>query len=254
MKNPLIVANWKENLKNQEAANFITDLKTRDLGYKEVVICPTFISLITAFDCVSGSEIKLGTQNISMYQGGAYTGEVAASMISEFCDYVIIGHSERRRFFIEKNNTVNVKMRIALMNSLRPILCIGENLDERKSGQSEHRVAHQLQTCLSDITPEILSEVTIAYEPIWAISSGDSNHKSATAQEVQEMHDFIRKTLIKRHGQTIANQIRIIYGGSVKPHNSHELLNLQNVDGALVGNASLNVESFYKIISTSISQ
>jgi len=260
MKDLLIVANWKENMDNEGAAAYIKKIKQLDMRGHEIVICPSHVSIITAYDCVQGSAIKVGAQDISLFQSGAYTGEVSASMLSRFCEYTIVGHSERRRYFSESDGVVNMKLRLALMNSIKPILCIGENQDEKKHNQTEHVLGMQLEKCLQEVTPEVANEITIAYEPIWAISGGDSGHEPATPESAEHVHQFIRHRLIEapkaafvlppieKFGNQIGGSIRLIYGGSVKPENAEGFFAKDSIDGGLVGNASLSVDSFYKII------
>lgn len=249
MRTPLIVANWKENKTNQEVADFVYALRLSVSGGREVVLCPSYVSLITAYDCAKGSAIKIGCQDISGFEAGAYTGEVSPIMIKGFCTYAIIGHSERRKNFHETDESVNLKVRNALKHGIQPIICVGEKLQERKEHRTEQVVRQQLTKALSGVTAEQLSSVAIAYEPVWAISGGDASHEPATPETAEKTHQFIRKTLEQLYNKQVADFIRIIYGGSVKPENMAGFMKEDDIDGALVGNASLPVESFLKIIN-----
>lgn len=234
-----------------EAVSFIKELKRLLKNEKnaEVVICPSFTSLSAAADEIKGSSIGLGAQNMYFEGAGAYTGEISPLMLNGLgCEYVILGHSERREFFGEDDFLANRKVIAALNHSIKPILCIGESLEQRKNGKTKEVVENQLKNCLKGMAKESAVKVCIAYEPIWAISRGNPNRKAATSQDAEENHSFIRGVLSSIFGGSTAKNIRIIYGGSVKPENAKELLSMPNIDGALVGNASLDAKSFAEIV------
>ncbi len=253
MRTSFIVANWKENKSNHEAAEFIRRLKQimGDLKGAEVVICPAYVSIITAFDCTRDCNLKIGSQDVSVHEQGAYTGEVSALMLRDFCQYSIIGHSERRKHFQERNEIVNKKVQLAIKYGIRPILCIGEDAEQRKNGLTNELLFEQLQSCLENVGADMVREIVIAYEPVWAISHGDPNHRAATPDDAEKAHEFIRKTLARMYDSQTASMTRIIYGGSAKPENISSLLEKENIDGALVGTASLDPESFAEIIKAS---
>ena len=246
----LIAANWKMNKTAKEAISFMKEFKKMIKNKNaEVVICPSFTSLQAVSKELKGSNIKLGAQNMHFENSGAYTGEISALMLKELgCEYIILGHSERREFFGEDGFLINKKVVAALDNSLKPILCIGENLEQRRSGRTNEILESQLKNCLKNIDKNKFFKVSIAYEPIWAISRGNPNHRAATAEDAEEGHRFIRMVLEKTYGKKISRNARIIYGGSMKPENAKKLLSMPDIDGGLVGNASLNAKSFAEII------
>ena len=247
----LIAANWKMNKNSHEAVSFIKELKNLagNFDKADVLICPPFTSIHAAHEEIKGSGIKLGAQNVYFEESGAFTGEVSASMLKdEGCEYVIIGHSERREIFGEIDEFINEKMKTALNQGLKPILCIGETWEERESNQTEDVLESQLLKCLVDI--DKIDNITIAYEPLWAISKGDPNKKSATKNDAEDSHRFIREVLSGIYDELSARNVRILYGGSMKPENAKELLEMPNIDGGLIGNASLKPESFAKIIES----
>ena len=213
----------------------------------EVVIAPVFTTLKTVCDRLEGSNIKVAAQDCSTEQKhGAHTGEVCADMIKDVgVSHIIIGHSERRQFYGETDRTVNLKTKACLAFGLTAIICIGEMLPEREAGKAEQVVRTQLLGGLDGLTVSDMERIIIAYEPVWAIGTG----VTATPQQAQEMHAFIRQTLTETHGKDVADAIRILYGGSVKPDNVKELMNEADIDGALVGGASLEAESFAKIVN-----
>ncbi len=211
----------------------------------DIVICPPFTLLGFLSDALETSNIAVGAQDLYWQEEGAFTGEVSPLMIKDAgCLYVIIGHSERRQFFGETNETVNKKLKAALKSGLTPILCVGENLQERESGRAFEVIEDHVNNGLADIGSSDMSKVVIAYEPVWAIGTG----KTATPDQAQEVHKFIRGLLNKKYGQEAADSVRIQYGGSVKPENITELMNKPDVDGALVGGASLKADSFGAIV------
>ncbi len=239
----LIAANWKMNKSIEEAINFIDsvkeDIKDTD---KEILICPAFTAIHALVKRCENTNIMIGSQNMFYEDKGAFTGEISPVMIKDLCRFVIIGHSERRQFFNETDDLVNRKLKKALEHSLCPILCIGENLEERENDKTFSVIEEQLKQALEDILD--ISSITIAYEPVWAIGTG----KTATPEQAEEIHIFIRKKIKEMYDENIASGIRILYGGSVKPENVKELMEKENIDGALVGGASLEPESFVKLI------
>jgi triosephosphate isomerase len=250
MRKALYAANWKENKTNEEAAEFVRALAALSYSEREIVICPSFVSIISAYDCARGSGIRIGAQDVSNFEAGAYTGEVSASMLAGICEYVIVGHSERRQHFYDNDKIVNDKVHLALKHGLKPIVCLGENLPQHKNHRTFAVVSSQLKHCLQNVPADKMPCIVIAYEPRWAISGGDKNHKPATPYDAELTHGFIRHRIAKLYGEGIAADIRIIYGGSVKPENIACFMEKDDVDGALVGTASLDIESFKAIIST----
>ena len=212
----------------------------------EVVLIPPFTSLFSAAEALRGSGIQLGAQNLSHLVNGAVTGEVSATMlISVGCKYVLVGHSERRTLFQENNTLINQKLKTALSEGLHPILCVGESREERDAAKTEKIIGNQLKEGLDGLTPIEMRKMTIAYEPIWAIGTGEN----AKPEQAQQVHEAIRKHLSGRYEPAMAEDIRIIYGGSVTPENSPSLMAQPDIDGALVGGASLDADSFYAIIN-----
>ncbi len=212
----------------------------------EVVLIPPFTSLFSAAEALRGSGIQLGAQNLSHLAGGAVTGEVSASMlISVGCRYVLVGHSERRKLFQEGDTVINLKLKTALSEGLYPILCVGESWEEREAGKTGDIIGNQLKEGLDGLTPMEMRKMTIAYEPVWAIGTG----KNAEPEQAQQVHEAIRKNLSGRYEPAMVKDIRIIYGGSVTPENSPSLMMQPDIDGALVGGASLDADSFYAIIN-----
>jgi len=247
----IIAGNWKMNKTTAEAADLVRDLKLDLTNVKEVdiVVCPPFTALAEVSKLVLASNIRLGAQNMSEHNSGAYTGEIAAGMLKEFSvRYVILGHSERRQYQKESDALISKKALAAHAASIRPIVCVGETLAEREAGQTEKVLDTQVRGSLAGLSKEQMEETIIAYEPVWAIGTG----KTATSAQAQEAHKFIRELLESLFTKTIARRVRIQYGGSVKPSNARELMTLPDVDGALVGGASLEVRSFGDIIKNSI--
>ena len=211
----------------------------------EVILIPPFTSLFPAAEALRGSELQLGAQNLSHLSNGAVTGEVSGPMlISVGCKYVLVGHSERRTLFQESNSLINQKVRTALSEGLHPILCVGESREERDSGKTEATIDTQLKECLAHLNPVEMRKVILAYEPVWAIGTGNN----ATPEQAQEVHTAIRKTLSGLYDAELAENLSILYGGSVTPENGSILMAQPDVDGALVGGASLDADSFYAII------
>jgi triosephosphate isomerase len=249
MKKLFIVGNWKMNLTLDEAGNLakklchgMTDLSS----VVDVGVCPSFVYLKDVCEILRDSKICVGAQNMYLEESGAFTGEVSGAMIKGVgCTHVIIGHSERRTIFQETNSMINSKIKTALSCELNPILCVGEKLEERESGKTEEVIGLQLTEGLNGLTSEQTRRLTIAYEPVWAIGTG----KTATPKQANEVHSFIRKTVGNECGDVAAQSIRIQYGGSVNSKNAKELLSQSGIDGALVGGASLDSESFLEIVS-----
>ncbi|MFA4854264.1 MAG: triose-phosphate isomerase [Candidatus Omnitrophota bacterium] len=250
MRKTIIVGNWKMYKNITEAIELSNGLKRElfklDFAAVEVVLCPPFTALSEIAEVLSESDIGLGGQDMHWQDEGAFTGEISAPMLKEAgCRYVIIGHSERRQFFGETNETVNKKLKAALKHGLTPILCVGENLQEREANKTFEVIQSHIINGLQEISAELMLKTVIAYEPVWAIGTG----KTATDQQAQEAHKYIRGLLRKSYGDDVAECVRIQYGGSVKPENIAELIAKPDVDGALVGGASLKIDSFTAIVT-----
>lgn len=251
MRKVIIAGNWKLNKNIKEAVDLANDIKTRcaSVSKVDIVVCPVFTALSRVSDVLKGTNIGLGAQDLYWQDSGAFTGEVSAPLLKDAgCQYVIIGHSERRQFFAETNETVNNKVKAALAHGLIPIVCVGENLAEREAGKTFAVVQDHVENSLKGFSADEMAKIVIAYEPVWAIGTG----KTATPQQAQEVHAFIRKLLEKMHGKAVADVIRIQYGGSVKAENAKELISQPDIDGALVGGASLKGDSFAGIIQGSL--
>jgi triosephosphate isomerase len=247
MRIPLLAGNWKMYKTVGEGRELVDGLLA-GLGTptdREVLVCPPYTALAPLGERLSGTAIALGAQDLHHEPQGAFTGAVSPLMLRDVgCRYVIVGHSERRQYFGDTDAIVNSKLQTALAHDLRPIMCVGESKPQRDSGQAEPVVIAQVQAGLSGVTAEQMLNVVIAYEPIWAIGTGDT----ATSADAQAMHLAIRNTLTELYGADVAGQIRIQYGGSVKPDNVDELMAQPDIDGALVGGASLKVDSFLRIV------
>ncbi|MBI2649916.1 triose-phosphate isomerase [Candidatus Woesearchaeota archaeon] len=249
----LIAANWKMNKTIKESVLFIEEFKKIIKNEKnaEIVICPPFTALTALSKELKNSNIKIGAQNMHFEEAGAFTGEISPLMLKETgCEYVILGHSERREIFGEDDLLVNKKIIAALKHGLSPILCIGENLEQKNQGKTKNIIENQLKNCLKSIDKSQMESITIAYEPVWAISRGNPSHKAATKEDAEEGHKFIRSVIEKMFDTAISKNIRIIYGGSMKPENARELLSMPDIDGGLVGNASLDAKSFAEIVKS----
>jgi triosephosphate isomerase len=237
------------NKSNSEAIAFANELKTKIEHIKKtvIVVCPSFIALAPVCDILKKARAQVGAQNLHWEASGAYTGEVAAEMIENAgCEYVIIGHSERRQYFGETNEIVNQKIKRTLSSCcLTPIVCVGETLDQREKGDTKKIVKTQLSQGLQGLTPKQMERIVIAYEPVWAIGTG----VTATPQQAEEVHSYIRDLLKKMYNEPIAEVTSILYGGSVNPKNIQELLKQPNIDGGLIGGASLKVDSFVEMIN-----
>jgi triosephosphate isomerase len=248
----IIAGNWKMNKTVAEALDLVNGLNRELAKVKDVdiVVCPPFTTLSEVSKAIlSSKNIALGAQNMSEHNMGAYTGEIAAQMLKEFSvRYVILGHSERRMYQVENDELISKKARAAHAASLKPIVCVGETLTEREAGRMQKVLETQVHGSLAGLTKEQMVETVVAYEPVWAIGTG----KTATAQQAQEAHAFIRGLLVKMFDEAVARKVRIQYGGSVKPANARELMSLPDVDGALVGGASLEVRGFADIVKNSI--
>ncbi|MEC7199599.1 MAG: triose-phosphate isomerase [Verrucomicrobiales bacterium] len=247
----IIAGNWKMNKTVAEALDLVQDLVREVQQVKEVdvVICPAFTALGEVSKKVIDTNIRLGAQNMSEQAAGAHTGEIAAEMLKEFLvRYVILGHSERRQYQEETDSLISKKALAAHAASIKPIVCVGETLEQRDSGVTNDVVGSQVKGSLAGLTSSQMLETIIAYEPVWAIGTG----KTASSEQAQEVHHFIRGVLSDLHGDEVARQVRIQYGGSVKPGNARELMSQPDIDGALVGGASLDAKSFSEIILNSI--
>jgi triosephosphate isomerase (TIM) len=249
MRKKIVAANWKMNMTQTESARYVESLLL-DLGEisdVDIVILPPFTAIAKVTESLGKAQnIKVGAQNMHWEKNGAFTGEISAALLRDlFVRYVVLGHSERRRLFGETDEIVNRKVRAAHEASLRPIVCVGETLEQRESGKVEKILAKQLRGSLADLDVKELLETVIAYEPVWAIGTGHN----ATPEQAQEAHAFIRQTLIKLSDEATAEKIRIQYGGSVKPDNARVLMSQADIDGALVGGASLDPRSFAQIVN-----
>jgi triosephosphate isomerase len=251
MRTPFIAGNWKMHKNIEEACALAGELaeKLKDIDGMRVMIAPPFTALSAVSSVLRGSLIELGAQNMASAEKGAHTGEVSADMLKDVgVTYVIIGHSERRHIYGEKDQLINAKLKLALAKGLKPILCVGETLEERERGIAFKVVEEQVKKGLQDVGGGDIKNVTIAYEPVWAIGTG----KTATPEDADDMHVFIRKLITELYDKTVADSLIIQYGGSVKPNNIRELMAKDNIDGALVGGASLEGESFIPIVNYNI--
>jgi len=247
MRRPIIAGNWKMNKTIGEAVELAKALKAKvgDVTDVEVIVAPTFTALSAVADAVKGSNIKLSAQDMHWEKNGAFTGEISPLMLKDVgCQYVIIGHSERRLFFGETNETVNKKVKSAHEYSIIPIMCVGEKLEEREAGIMKEIVKDHVINGLTGLTEEQMLATVIAYEPVWAIGTG----KTATPEQAQEVHQFIRELLSDMYSPKVADAVVIQYGGSVKPDNVAQLMSQPDIDGGLIGGASLDADTFTKIV------
>lgn len=247
MRKKVIAGNWKMNNDLNGTVNLISELKkgVNDQTKATVIVCPPFTSLETAQTLLKDSLIKFGAQNMYFEESGAFTGEISPSMLKSVgCEYVILGHSERRTIFGESDQIINKKIKTAIKHNLKPIFCIGETLEEREKGVTFEIIEKQIRFGLEGLTESELATMIIAYEPVWAIGTG----KTASNEQAQEVHEFIRNLITKLFSADFAQKLIIQYGGSVKPENAKELLGQPDIDGALVGGACLKADSFLKII------
>jgi len=247
MRKPIIAGNWKMNKTASEAKTLIEELKplVADVTEVDIVVCPPFVNVESAAAALAGSNIKLGVQNMHFEESGAYTGEIAPAMLVELgVEYVILGHSERRQYFGETDEGVNKKTKTALKHSLKPIVCIGETLEEREAGITNEVVCKQTKLALLGLSDAEAAGVVLAYEPIWAIGTG----KTATADDANNTIAAIRASVAQAFSADVAAKIRIQYGGSMKPANAGELMAKPDIDGGLIGGASLKAEDFSKVV------
>ncbi len=247
MRKPIIAGNWKMNKTAGEAVELVTALKAKvaDVTDVDIVVGPTFTVLSAVAAVINGSNVKLAAQDMYWEEKGAFTGEISPVMLKDVgCQYVIIGHSERRAYFSETNETVNNKVKAAHAYSLKPIVCVGEKLEERESGIMKDVVKDHVVNGLAGLTEEQMFNTVIAYEPVWAIGTG----KTATPEQAQEVHKFIRGLLAEIFSPAVAEAVRIQYGGSVKPDNVAELMGQPDIDGGLIGGASLDADSFTQLV------
>ena len=245
MRKKVIAGNWKMNMLPNEAISFIEDITPIVKNVKnEIILCVPYTDLFYSLLTAQDTNIKIGAQNMHWEEKGAYTGEVSGKMLKSIgVEYVIIGHSERRQYFAETDETVNLKIKSAIQNELKPIVCVGETLEQRESGEAEKIITNQTELALKGISKEKIPGIILAYEPIWAIGTG----KTATSEDANNSIKAIRQKVSELYGKDIANQIIILYGGSVKAENAKELFSTSDTDGGLVGGASLKVEEFSKI-------
>jgi len=253
MRKKIIAGNWKMNKDIHETATLVNGLKEKVKDFKGnvgVVICPPFTSLVVAKSLIQGTQIHLGAQNISQNDDGAFTGEVSAKMLMAIgCEYVILGHSERRQYFKETDELINAKIKKALKANLIPIICVGETLEEREAGVTEKIISTQIKGVLKELSSEEMHKVVIAYEPVWAIGTG----KTATPDQANQVHKFIRKLVAQLYNNTVADGLIIQYGGSMNAENAASLLSQTDIDGGLIGGASLKVDAFMAIIDAGAS-
>ncbi len=260
MRKKIVAGNWKMNKTHQEGMDFFLDLfklvegeeiLLEDTGKKlpEIVIAPPYILLSDACGLVQAWEGKIAAQNCSSEKSGAFTGEISAAMLKSInVDYVIVGHSERRNYFHETNQLIAKKIDRALENKLSVICCIGETLQEREANKEFQTITHQIEECLFHLTNEQIKNIVIAYEPVWAIGTG----KNATAEQAQEMHNYIRSVISGKFGKEISENISILYGGSCNPQNAKQIFSQSDVDGGLIGGASLVAKDFMEVIKAAI--
>lgn len=246
-RKPMVAANWKMNKTAFEARELIQAMlpELKKIEAVDIVLCPPFTNLSLVCEQIAETDLKLGAQNMHWQEKGAFTGEISASMLTDFCDYVILGHSERRQMFGETNETVNKKAHTALAHDLKPIICVGESLEQNQAGETAQVVETQCRESLQDITPEQAQNIVIAYEPVWAIGTG----LAATPEGANEVHrDVIRPVLRDLFGAEIAEGMRILYGGSVNAENAGELFAMSDIDGGLIGGASLKADAFVAVV------
>nr|WP_286032484.1 triose-phosphate isomerase [Brachyspira pilosicoli] len=248
MRRKLIAGNWKMNNTNKEALELVNQLKdlVKDVKDRDIMIAPTFTCLSDVNNAIKGSNIKLGAQNLYFEEKGAFTGQISADMLlSVGCEYVIVGHSECRDIFAEKDELINKKVKRALDKNLVPVLCVGEHLEEREKGITSDIVSSQVKEAFKGLSEAEAKKVVIAYEPVWAIGTG----KTATPQDADDVHKTIRDTLKSIYNESVSEGMIILYGGSVNEKNADYLLNMPNIDGALVGGASLVADKFARIVN-----
>jgi triosephosphate isomerase len=247
MRKNIVAGNWKMNNDVSETKSLIQALKSQTKTTNaEVMVAPTFTNLSSAVEALQGTEIEVVAQNMHFAANGAYTGEISASMLKSVgVKTVILGHSERREYFNETDAILAKKVDAALANNLRVIFCFGEVLADRKSGNHENVVGSQIKNALFHLEASAFKNIVLAYEPVWAIGTGET----ASPEQAQDMHAFIRKTLADKYGNDVANSMSILYGGSVKPGNAQEIFSKPDVDGGLIGGAALNADDFFAIVN-----
>ncbi len=251
MRKLLIAGNWKMHKTIPESLELVRKLShsVKNITALDILVCPPFTALTSVYEAIKETNIKLGAQNLFWEDAGAYTGEISPVMLKDVgCEYVIIGHSERREYFGETDETVNKRIKAALKHNLKPIVCVGEKLEQREQGITEKVLETQILGGLKDLSESEIQQITIAYEPVWAIGTG----KTATPEIANSAQKFIRDKIAEIFNTQIAEKTRILYGGSVKPENAKDLLSQEHIDGALVGGASLDAEKFAKIIEAGI--
>ena len=250
MRKKVVAGNWKMNKNLTGTIELISEIKnelSKSESATEVILCPPFTSLETASTLLKGSKIKLGAQNMHSEDSGAFTGEISADMLkSAGCEFVILGHSERRAIFGESNGFINSKIKKAVASGLKPIFCVGETLEEREDGSTEKVVETQIKEGLSGLSESELGDLIIAYEPVWAIGTG----KTASPAQAQDVHKFIRSLIVSLYSTNLAENLVIQYGGSVKPDNAAELFSQADIDGGLIGGAALKADSFAAIVNS----
>jgi len=248
LRKPIIGGNWKMNRGTPQESREMLDRLiplVKEINSVDIVIAAPFTVLTIVYEILKDTNVKLGAQNMYFEEKGAYTGEISSKFLKDIgVDYVILGHSERRDIFKESDALINKKLKKALSMGLKPIACIGEHLNEREAGKTKDIINYQINETFKDLTKEEMLKIVIAYEPIWAIGTG----KTATPEQAEEIHIFIRDLLIQKFDNETADSIRIQYGGSIKPNNAEDLFNKKNIDGGLVGGASLQSDSLYQII------
>lgn len=246
MRRKVIAGNWKMNMLPNEAIEFITRLtQTAKQSKSEIILCVPYIDLFYSLLTAQDTPIKIGAQNMHYKESGAYTGEISGKMLKSIhVEYVIIGHSERRKYFAETDEIVNLKLQAAFENNLKPILCVGETLEQREAGKAQEVITKQIEADLTGLTKEQVQNTIIAYEPIWAIGTG----KTATVEDANKAIKQIREKIQELYGEQTAQNAILLYGGSVSAGNSKELLSASQIDGALIGGASLKIEEFEKIV------
>jgi triosephosphate isomerase len=249
MRKKIVAGNWKMNPNYDEAIdllNFLKDNIPTDHSGVDIIICPPFIYLIEAKKILNRQDIDVGAQNVSSFTNGAYTGEISAAMLKSInINYTIIGHSERRQYFGEKEENFSKKIKLCLQEHITPIYCVGETLEQRNNGEQLKVVEKQISEALYNLSDDEIAKIIIAYEPVWAIGTG----VNATPDQAQQMHVFIRELIAKKYNQTISQGIIILYGGSVKASNAKELFSMPDIDGGLIGGASLKGKEFTSIIN-----
>ena len=248
MRRPLIAGNWKMNLSRDESVALASGIAAGEIGAGvDVLVCPTYVYLDAVAQAAKGSDqVQVGAQDIYFEEKGAFTGEISTAMVKDIgCSHVILGHSERRNVIGESDELINKKIQAVLAAGLTPVLCVGELLEQREAGKTMEVVKSQIEGSLAGLSADQVNKTVIAYEPVWAIGTG----KTASPEQAQEVHADLRKLLAERYTEATANEVRILYGGSVKPDNAADLLSQEDIDGALVGGASLKSDSFLQIIA-----